>query len=155
MPSSFIFMFMLLLLYVHVSSCFLPKVLPGSSYSSWSFPCRLGAQHNTLNAALPTWNCHTKDCLHLPHHRGQQSYIKNTVGKPRNHETTVFSYLFLSAILIFAPFVSSDADTFGSSCFLIEADGIISEFLRFWTSGIHSWSWQKRHDIFVMTMTWG
>lgn len=93
---------MLLLLYVHVSSCFLPKVLPGSSYSSWSFPCRLGAQHNTLNAALPTWNCHPKDCLHLPHHRGQQSYIKNTVG---NQETTVFSYLFLSAVLIFAPFV--------------------------------------------------
>ena len=58
-----------------------------------------------------------------------------------NQETTkpqffpIYSCLLSSSLLLL---FLSDADTFGSSCFLIEADGIISEFLRFWTSGIHS-----------------
>ncbi len=87
---------------VAVYTCFLP-VLPGSLCSSWSFPCRLGTQHNPKCSfqALPTWNCHPKDCLHLPHHSGQQSYVKNTVGKPRNHS---FFLLFVFTVLIFAKF---------------------------------------------------
>ena len=62
-----------------------------------------------------------------------------------NQETTVFSYLFLSAILIFAPFCSFLMLTLlVPHVFLIEPDGIISEFLRCWTSGFHSMKLTKR-----------
>lgn len=151
MPSSFIFM--LLLLYVHVSSCFLPKVLPGSSYSSWSFPCRLGAQHNTLNAALPTWNCHPKDCLHLPHHRGQQSYIKNTVGKPRNHSFFLFILVCCPHLCSFCSFLMLTLSV--PHVFSLSRMESSLNFSDVGQVVFTQWSWPKRHDIFVMTMTWG
>lgn len=150
-----LFLKCLLSRYVVFALCtrFLPKVLPGSSYSSWSFPCRLGTQHNTLNAALPTWNCHPKDCLHLPHHRGQQSYVKNTVGKPRNHSFFLF-------ILVCCPHLCS----FCSFLMLTRLVPHVFSLSRMESSLNFSdvgqvvftqWSWPKRHDIFVMTMTWG